>query len=131
MLAWLTTPDVRITHVARFILVPHRVSEKSRLVPFMSKRLGHAADFCNAQFKACVVASEVIADQLPVPVAEEISSMFASTARAEVVNDRRQIGELTGGIGPDVSTMSFLRARRQHLYRRFVSTAPRSASTSG
>ena len=42
------------------------------------------------------------------------------TARAEVVNDRRQIGELTGGIGPDVSAMSFLRARRQHLYRRFI-----------
>ncbi len=47
--------------------------------------------------------------------------MFASTARAEVVNDRRQLGELTGGIGPDVSAMSFFRARRQHLYRRFVS----------
>jgi len=46
--------------------------------------------------------------------------MFASAARAEVVNDRRQIGELADGIGSDVSTVSFLRARRQHLYRSFV-----------
>ena len=46
--------------------------------------------------------------------------MFASAARAEVVNDRRQVGELTGGIGPDVSAMSFFHARRQHLYWRFV-----------
>ncbi|EGH49716.1 hypothetical protein PSYPI_47918, partial [Pseudomonas syringae pv. pisi str. 1704B] len=38
-------------------------------------RMGNAADFRNAQFKACLVASEVIADQLAVPVAEEISSM--------------------------------------------------------
>ncbi|MNZ96541.1 hypothetical protein D3C78_1157390 [compost metagenome] len=83
--------------------------------------MGHAADLRDAQLKACFVASEVIADQLPVPVAEEVSSMFASTARAEVVNDRRQIGELAGGIRPNVSAMRFLRARRQHLYRRFVS----------
>ncbi|MNM65254.1 hypothetical protein D3C81_766860 [compost metagenome] len=82
--------------------------------------MGHAADLRDAQFKACLVASEVVADQLAVPVAKEGSGMFASTARAEVVNDRRQIGELAGGIGPDVSAMSFLRARRQHLYRGLV-----------
>jgi hypothetical protein len=46
--------------------------------------------------------------------------MFASAAWAEVVNDRRQVGELTGGIGPEVSTISFLRTRRRHLYRRLV-----------
>lgn len=46
--------------------------------------------------------------------------MFANAARAEVVNNRRQIRELAGGIDPDVSAMSFLRSRRQHLYRCFV-----------
>ncbi|MNE30602.1 hypothetical protein D3C80_1241290 [compost metagenome] len=82
--------------------------------------MGHAADLRDAQFKACLVASEVVADQLAVPVAKEGSGMFASTARTEVINDRRQIGELAGGIGPDISAMSFLRARRQHLYRGLV-----------
>lgn len=46
--------------------------------------------------------------------------MFASPARTEVINDRSQIGELAGGIGPDTSAMSFLRARCQHLYRGLV-----------
>lgn len=69
--------------------------------------MGHAADLRNAQFKACLVAGKVIADQLTVPTAQEGSGTFASAARAEVVNDRRQVGELTGGIGPDVSVMSF------------------------
>ncbi|MNX56165.1 hypothetical protein D3C86_869520 [compost metagenome] len=64
----------------------------------LAARMRHAADFRNAQLKACLVAREVIADQFAVPVAEEVSSMFACTARAEVVNDRSQIGELTGGI---------------------------------
>ncbi|MNC63830.1 hypothetical protein D3C75_1139830 [compost metagenome] len=82
--------------------------------------MGHAADLRNAQFKACLVAGKVIADQLAVPTAQEGSGMFASAAWAEVVNDRRQVGELTGGIGPDISAMSFFSARRQHLYRRLV-----------
>lgn len=69
--------------------------------------MGHAADLRKAQLKACLVVSKVIADQLAVPTAQEGSGMFASAARAEVVNDRRQVGELTGGIGPDVSAMSF------------------------
>ncbi|MNR00265.1 hypothetical protein D3C85_1160320 [compost metagenome] len=86
----------------------------------LAARMRHAADFRNAQLKACLVASEVIADQLAVPVAEEVSSVLTSTARTEVVNNRRQLGELTRGVGPDVSAMSFLRARHQHLYRRFV-----------
>lgn len=82
--------------------------------------MGHAADLRNAQFKACLVACKVIADQLAVPTTQEGSDMFASAVWAEVVSDRRQVGELTGGIGPEVSTMSFLRIRRQHLYRRLV-----------
>ncbi len=86
----------------------------------LSTCMGHAADFGDAQVEAGLVTREVIADQLAVPTAQEGSGMFASTAQAEVVNDRRQVGELTGGIGSDVSAMSFLRARRQHLYRRLV-----------
>jgi hypothetical protein len=86
----------------------------------LSAGMGHAADLRNAQFKACLVACKVVADQLAVLTTQEGSGMFASAAWAEVVNDRRQVGELTGGIGPDVSTMSFLRTRRQHLYRRLV-----------
>ena len=56
-------------------------------------RMRHAVDLGDAQFKACLVASEVIADQLALPVSKEVSGMFASAARAEVVNDRHQIGE--------------------------------------
>jgi hypothetical protein len=40
------------------------------------------------RIKACFVASEVVADQLAIPVAQKGSGVFASAARAEVVNDR-------------------------------------------
>lgn len=69
--------------------------------------MGHAADLRDAQFKACLVASEVVADQLAVPVAKKGSGMFASTARTEVINDRRQIGELAGGIAAIGASLSF------------------------
>jgi hypothetical protein len=55
----------------------------------LSARMGHTADFSDTQFEACLVACEVIADQLALSIAQEGSGMFTSTARAEVVNDRR------------------------------------------
>ena len=45
--------------------------------------VGHAADFSDALLKTGFVTSEVIADQLAVPVAQEAACMFASTARAK------------------------------------------------
>ena len=51
---------------------------------------------------------------------QEGSRMFASSTGAEVVNDRCQVGELAGGVSPNISTMSFLCAWHQHLYWRFV-----------
>lgn len=50
--------------------------------------VGHAADFSDALFETGFLASEVVADQLAVPVTQEVARMFASTAWAEVVNYR-------------------------------------------
>ena len=47
--------------------------------------MGHAADLGNTQFKTCLVASEVVARQFAAPTTKEVSGMFASAARAEVV----------------------------------------------
>lgn len=87
----------------------------------LAASMSHAANFCDALFEACLVASEVVADQLTVPVAQEGSGMFAGTAGAEVIDDRCEAGELSGGVGPDVAAAGLRDAWSQHLYRRFVS----------
>ncbi|MNH35233.1 hypothetical protein D3C79_959030 [compost metagenome] len=86
----------------------------------LTASMGHAADLCDAQIKARLVTGEVVADQLAVPVVQEGSGVFAGAARAEVVNDCRQVGELAGCVGPNVGSVGLLGARRQHLYRRFI-----------
>jgi hypothetical protein len=47
--------------------------------------MGHAADFSDAKPKACVVAGEIIANQLAIPLAKEVACMFARTAWTKVV----------------------------------------------
>src|SRR5450830_1118185 len=82
--------------------------------------MGHATDFGDAQLEACLIAGEVIADQLAVPRAQEVTRMFASTAGAEVVDHRLESREWRAAVGPDVSAVGFLLTWRQHLYRRFI-----------
>ncbi len=53
--------------------------------------MGHAANFRNTQFKACLVASEVFTHQRAVPRPEEITRMLASTAWAEVTDHSRAL----------------------------------------
>jgi hypothetical protein len=50
--------------------------------------MGHAADLHDAHLKACLVARKVFTDLHAVSVAQEGSNMFASAARAGIVNDR-------------------------------------------
>ena len=82
--------------------------------------MGHKADLCGAQIKARLVIGEVAADLLVVPVVQDGSGVFAGAAWAEVVNDRYQVGELAGCVGPNVGSVGLLGARCQHLYRRFI-----------
>ncbi|MNJ04048.1 hypothetical protein D3C73_1646280 [compost metagenome] len=56
----------------------------------LTASMGHAADFGDAPFEAGLVAREVIADQLAIPRAQEVTRVFASTAPAEVVDHRLQ-----------------------------------------
>ncbi|VVN39954.1 hypothetical protein PS634_05350 [Pseudomonas fluorescens] len=46
--------------------------------------------------------------------------MLTGTAGAEVVNHRCQVRELAGCVGPNIRTVSFLRAWREHLNRCFI-----------
>ncbi|MDT4883621.1 hypothetical protein FQZ97_1196780 [compost metagenome] len=48
--------------------------------------VGHTADLGHALLEAGLVAGEVIADQLAVPLAEEVACMLARTAWAEIVD---------------------------------------------
>ncbi|MNP73267.1 hypothetical protein D3C76_1699610 [compost metagenome] len=48
--------------------------------------MGHAANFGDALLEAGLVAGEIITNQLANPRAEEVTSMFAGTAGAEVVD---------------------------------------------
>ncbi|GAA0261261.1 hypothetical protein GCM10009086_16340 [Pseudomonas rhodesiae] len=41
----------------------------------LAASMSHAANFCDALLEACLVVSEVVADQLTVPVAQEGSGM--------------------------------------------------------
>ncbi|MNV40855.1 hypothetical protein D3C71_1324740 [compost metagenome] len=86
----------------------------------LAPRMSHAADLGHAEFKAGLVAAKIIADQLALPVLQEVAGVFSGAARAEVVNHRRQFRELAGGVGPDIGSMGFLRTRREHLHRRFI-----------
>lgn len=70
--------------------------------------------------KTGFVASEVIADQLAVPVAQEVVRMFSSTARAEVVNHGFERRKRRSAIRPDVGPVGFLFAWRKHLHRCFI-----------
>lgn len=82
--------------------------------------MGHAADLGDAQLKAGLVAGKVITHQLPVPGAQEVTRMFTGTAGAEVVDNSLECRKWRAAVGPDVSTVGFLLAGSQHLYRRFV-----------
>ena len=82
--------------------------------------VSHAADFGDALLEAGLVASEVVADQLAIPLAKKIARMLAGTAGAEVVDHGLQIGEGRGAVGPDVGTVGLLLAGREHRNRGFV-----------
>ena len=84
--------------------------------------MGHAADLRDAQFKACLVASKVVADQLAVPVAKEVSGMFASTARTEVIASYNHLTQ--GGSSP-------LGAEHLYFFALSAALAARVAKLSG
>lgn len=63
-------------------------------------RMGHAADLGHAEFKAGLLAAKIIADPLAPPALQEVARMPTGAAVAEVVNHRREVRELAGGVGP-------------------------------
>lgn len=75
----------------------------------------HAADFSDSLSETGFVASEVVADQLTVPVAQEITRMFASAAWAEVINQRFERRKRLRAVGLDIGLVGFLLAWRSHL----------------
>ena len=44
--------------------------------------VGHVADFGDALLEVCLVAGEIVAHQLAIPLAKEVACMLARTARA-------------------------------------------------
>lgn len=57
--------------------------------------------------EACLVAGEIVAHQLAIPLANEVAGMLARMARAEVVNDCPDRRKRRSAVGPDVSTVGF------------------------
>ena len=73
----------------------------------LAASMSHAADFSDALFKTSFVASEVIADQLAAPGAQEVTRMFAGTAGAEVVDHGFECRKRRRAVGPNVSAVVF------------------------
>lgn len=46
----------------------------------LASGMGHAADFSHAEFEAGLVTAEIIADQLALPVLQEVTRMLAGPA---------------------------------------------------
>lgn len=67
----------------------------------LTPRMGHAADFSDTECKTGFVTTKIIADQLALPVLQEVACMFARAAGAEVVHHCADIGRRGGCIGPD------------------------------
>lgn len=65
----------------------------------LAPSVGYAAHFGGAVGKTLLLAAVIVADQLALPVGEEVSGMLAAAARREVVDHRLQPGVGRGGIG--------------------------------
>ena len=74
----------------------------------LAARMGHVANFGDAQLEAGLIASKVVTGQLGVLGAQEVMRIFACTARAEVVDHGLEYRELRAAISPDVSTVGLL-----------------------
>ena len=86
----------------------------------LSTCAGHAADFGDAKCKTGFVTTVIVADQLAFPVAKKVTGILARATWAEVVHHGADLGERRRGIAPNISTLGFLIARREHLHRRFI-----------
>ncbi|MNN26007.1 hypothetical protein D3C81_1395010 [compost metagenome] len=82
--------------------------------------VGHAGDLCYTECEAGLVAAKIIADQLALPVLQEVARMLAGTAEAEVINHCRSFAKWAGGISPDIRAVGFLGAWHEHLHWRFI-----------
>lgn len=58
--------------------------------------VGHATDFGDALLETGLVASEVVADQLALPVAQEAAHVLTGPARPEVIDHGLEVGEGLG-----------------------------------
>ena len=79
-----------------------------------------AADLGHAAGDRGLVTSEVVADQCPLPVAQEAAGMLARSGLTEVVHHRLHVFEGPWRVGPQVSPVRSALARLEHLHRRFV-----------
>lgn len=86
----------------------------------LAARMGHTADFGDAQLEAGLLAGEVVTYQLAVPGAHEVTRIFAGTAGSEVVDHGFECRKRRRILGPDIGAVGFLLAWRQRLYRRFI-----------
>lgn len=83
-------------------------------------RIAETPDLGHAARERGAVAVEVVGDELAAPTSEEASGMLTGSAFREVVDDRLQGIVRRGAVAPDVSSMGFALAGRQHRYRRLV-----------
>jgi len=93
--------------------------------------VSQATRFDNLGAEARLVAAEIVANQVSLPVAEEGPGMLAGAAVGEVVDHRLQGFELAGGVGPQIAAVGLAGAGRQHCHRGFVGLHHRAAQQLG
>ncbi|MNR29124.1 hypothetical protein D3C85_1464910 [compost metagenome] len=86
----------------------------------LAASVSHAADFGHAFLEARFIAGKVVAHQLAVPGAEEVTRMLACSAWAEVVNNGFERRKRCGAVGPNIRSVGLLFAWRKHLNRGLI-----------
>lgn len=82
--------------------------------------LRQAAHLGHATGNQGLVAGEVVANQCPLPVAQEVAGMLASPGLAEVIHHGFHVFERPWRVGPQVGAMRRSLARFEHLHWRLV-----------
>src|SRR5579859_7682291 len=90
---------VELTDVLKRIPCNLALAGRMQIVE-LAPRVRHATELGHALCKQCFIAGEVIADELPSPVSQEVPRVFTRPTVSEVVDDRLQILEGPGAIGP-------------------------------
>ena len=79
-----------------------------------------AADFDDAAFEQCLVAREVVADELASPVSQEVAGIEPFATVGKVIDHGLQRLVFAGAVAPQIGPMCAAQPGRQHRHRGLI-----------